>query len=88
MRMQMYMYYYTMYGLNPMYSGYMNPYGSFGQMPGKPASGPSSMPPPPMGMGMPMGPMGPMGPMPSLGGVNSLMNPGGFNTKMPPNKID
>lgn len=70
MQQQMYMYYYGMYGMNPMFNpGFMNPYGAYGQMPnGKSATG-GSAPMPPMGMPMPMGPMGPMPPlgMPPLG---------------------
>ncbi len=58
MQQQMYMYYYGMYGLNPMFNpGYMNPY-----------PGPMGMPMGPMG---PMGPLGPMSSMNPLGPIGS-----------------
>jgi hypothetical protein len=77
MQQQMYMYYYGMYGLNPMFNpGFMNHYGAYGQMPGKPTNSPSNSMPP-MGMPMPpMPPMGPMGPMPPMPIGN------GFNQKL------
>ena len=65
MQQQMYMYYYGMYGLNPMFNpGYMNPYGTYGQMPTKSAPGPGPM-------GMPMGPMGPMSSLSPLASIGS-----------------
>lgn len=61
------MYYYGMYGMNPMFNpAYMNPYSGYGQMPTNKPPIPGSGIPPPMGMPMPMGHMNPLGSMGSM----------------------